>query len=77
MWLSLLTSYELYTCVRTRPKIGNAALCAAIWGGVFREIIFLKVRFQKAVDNSPAKWGFDFGSRCCRLWSTDALFFQK
>ena len=67
MWLSLLTSYELYTCVRTRPKIGNAALCAAIWGGVFREKIFLKVRFQKAVGNSPAKCDFDFGSRCCRL----------
>ena len=46
-------------------------------GGAFREKIFLKVCFQNAVSNSPAKCDFDFGSRCCRLSAAEASFFQK
>lgn len=46
-------------------------------GGIFREKIFLKVRFQKAVGNSPSKLCFDFGRRCCRLSAAEPSLFQK
>jgi hypothetical protein len=62
--------------VRPDPEIGNAGLHTPM-GGVLQETIFLKVRFQKAVGNSPSKCDFDFGSRCCRLSAIEASFFQK
>ena len=59
-----------YICVRPHPEISNPDLHATI-GGVLQEEIFLKVRFQKRVGNSPTKSDFDFGRRTCRLWTPE------
>ena len=46
-------------------------------GGVLQEVIFLKVRIQKWVGNSPTKSDFDFGRRTCRLCAIEGSFIQK
>ena len=68
--------YSYMPCVRPRPEIGNADLHTPM-GGVLQEKIFLKVRFQKWVGNSPTKSDFDFGRRTCRLCAIEGSLIQK
>ena len=66
----------IFVCVLT---LKSAILTSTPpWGGgVLQEEIFLKVRFQKWVGNSPTKSDFDFGRRTCRLCAIEGSFIQK